>query len=245
MTARTGQPKTGGRKKRSIDKAERQLISDGMAADLLGVYQALGGRKWLLEFAKANPKEFIAQGLSRLLPPHQKEADDGDGRNVQNNYFNNLTPLEAAQRVAFALSVGARELDKQAVTIEHQPAPAPVAKPVAKEPAPDEATVTFDPKAWVPPTDAPDMPDPGERDDPLFASRRERDRQHWAEEVHLTPAERADRSLVRELQESDITNYRGSAAEHSGGCVSRPDRKLSAGEKCRVISSRRNRNDLL
>jgi len=243
MTARTGQPKTGGRRKGSIDKAERQLISDGMAADLLAVYKKLGGVKWLLEFARANPKEFISQGLSRLLPPHQKAPEeDCDGRNVQNNYFNNLTPLEAAQRVAFALSLGAVALEKQAVPIEHQP--------VTVEPVTAPDTLTFDPSAWVPPTDAPDMPAPEPVDDfQRHMGRgydRDREREQWARDIHLTPEERAAKALCRETVESDITNYRGSASEQPGGSVPRPpERKLSAGERCRVIMSRRSRNDLL
>ncbi|MEZ1837567.1 hypothetical protein QVM62_06860 [Pseudomonas putida] len=244
--ARGRQPGLGkvpgsGRKKGTLDKGERQLISDGMAADLLAVYKKLGGVKWLLTFAQNNPVEFLRQGLSRLLPAPQKGDDDtGAVNNTQNNYYGNLTPLEAAQRVAFALSVGARELEKQPpVTIEHQPASD---EPVAVEPV-------FNPKAWVPPTDAPDMPDPGpvdhyQRDmgrDPA----REREREQWAREVHLTPEERAAKALCRETIESDITNYRGSASEQPGGSVPRPPaRELSPGERRRAVMSKRGR-DLL
>ena len=230
-----GCAKTGGRVAgKSLDKGERIKITSAMAGSIMAVFERLGGEDFLYRWAKENQTAYVTNCLARLMPPMPKEGDDtGAVNNTQNNYYGNLTPLEAAQRVAFALSVGARELDKQAVTIEHAP------EPVSDEPV-------FDPKAWVPPTDAPDMPDPGQRDDPLFASKRERDREHWAEEVHLTPEERADRALVRETQEADITNYRGSASEQPGGSVPRPpDRKLSAGERCRVISSRRNRNDLL
>ncbi|MCO8261751.1 hypothetical protein NC656_09340 [Pseudomonas asiatica] len=228
MTARTGQPKTGGRKKGTLDKGERQIISDGLAGDLLAVYKKLGGVKWLLEFAKNNPAEFIRQGLSRLLPAPQKEGDDtGGNHNTQNNYYN-MTPLEAAQRVAFALSVGARELEKQTpVTIEHAPE-------VAVEPA------------WLPPAQPEPEPelDDFQRDMGRCASR-EREREQWAREVHLTPEERADKALVRETTESDISHYRGSSAEQPGGSVPRPPpRELSAGERRRAVMSRRGR-DLL
>lgn len=240
MTARTGQPKTGGRRKGSIDKAERQLISDGMAADLLAVYKALGGRKWLIEFAKNNPAEFIRQGLSRLLPAPQKESDDtgGGNHNTQNNFYG-LSPLEAARRVAYALNAGLHAQKQQA--LERDPALIEVTghEPVADEPA-------FDPKMWVPPTDAPDMPPPDDRPYHPFEAAREREREQWASEVHLTPEERAAKALCRETVEADITNYRGSASEQPGGSVPRPpERKLSAGERCRVIMSRRSRNDLL
>lgn len=234
MTARTGQPKTGGRRKGSLDKGERQLISDGLAGDLLAVYKKLGGVKWLLEFAKANPAEFIRQGLSRLLPAPQKEDPDAVNNNTQNNYYN-LSPLEAAKRVAFALNAGIHSQCEQ-----REPA---LIEVTGREPVTDEPT--FDPKAWVPPTDDLDMPDPGERDDFQCYMARDREREQWAQEVHLTPEERAAKALCRETVESDISNYRGSAAEQPGGSVPRPPaRELSPGERRRAVVSRRGR-DLL
>ncbi|MFJ3367619.1 hypothetical protein [Pseudomonas sp. NPDC086251] len=107
----------------------------------MSVYLKLGGVKWLLQFAKDNPAEFLRQGLSRLLPAPQRDDPDF----VQNNQFNfdSLSTLESARRVAFALNAGLiaqREL-------------APVAEVVPEVEAQN-------PNAWRPPTDAPDMPPP-------------------------------------------------------------------------------------
>lgn len=101
MTARIGSAKTGGRRKGSLDKGARAIVTSEMANDLLLVYQKLGGVRWLLKFAEDNPAEFLRQGLSRLFPAPQK--DDADV--VQNNFnISNLTERDAAVRVAFALS---------------------------------------------------------------------------------------------------------------------------------------------
>lgn len=141
MTARIGAPKTGGRRRGSLDKGERQLVTAEMAGDLLAVYKKLGGVKWLLKFAQDNPKEFLQQGLSRLMPAPQK--DDADF--VQNNQINigDMSDIQIAARVAFALSKG----------IHAQQEAAPVAERV---PTPEPQYV--DPnKLWAPPSDAPDM----------------------------------------------------------------------------------------
>gem|GEM_PF-3428923 len=229
MTARTGQPKTGGRKKGTLDKGERQIISDGLAGDLLAVYKKLGGVKWLLEFAKNNPAEFIRQGLSRLLPAPQKEGDDtGGNHNTQNNYYN-LTPLEAAQRVAFALSVGARELEKQAPVIEAERVTASRAPDPEPEISPQEAC------RWGPP----DQPNPS----PDLEL--DRARQHWIDELPLTDEQRAEKALVRETVERDITNYRGGSSAEQYDAPRRPSAdRPTPGDRRRAIMSRRSR-DLL
>lgn len=120
MTARLGAPKTGGRRRGSLDKGERQLVTAEMAADILTVYKKLGGVKWLLATAKEQPVAFIQQCLSRLLPAPQKDDPD-----VQINQQFNLdqNPVEAARRIAFVLasachddpSVAVRDITLEAV----------------------------------------------------------------------------------------------------------------------------------
>jgi hypothetical protein len=223
-------PGSGRVKGKSLDRSERQLVTSQMAGDIMAVYEAMGGVDWLLAFAQANPKEFIQQGLSRLFPAAQKEGDDtgGGNHNTQNNYYN-LTPLEAAQRVAFALSVGARELEKQAVTIEHWPVSD---DPVTVEPeimSPQEAC------RWV----APDQPNPSPdlELDPA--------RQRWAQEVHLTDEQRATNALIRQTTEGSIETYRGGSSAEQFDAPRRPSASQpSAGERRRAVMSRRGR-DLL
>lgn len=234
-----GSPKVPGSGRvagKSLDKGERIKITSAMAGSILAVFERLGGEDFLYRWAKENQTAYVTNCLARLMPPMPKEGDDtGAVNNTQNNYYGNMTPLEAAQRVAFALSVGARELEKQApVTIEHAP------EPVTVEPV-------FDPKAWVPPTDAPDMPAPDQMDDFQRDKARDLDRarEQWAREAYLTPEERAANQLVRETVEGDIAHYRGSPAEQPGGSVPRPPaRELSPGERRRAVMSRRGR-DLL
>ncbi|MDM9552987.1 hypothetical protein V0R52_12645 [Pseudomonas asiatica] len=228
-------PGSGRVKGKSLDRGERQLVTSQMAGDIMAVYEAMGGVDWLLKFAQANPKEFIQQGLSRLFPAAQKEGDDtgGGNHNTQNNYY--MTPLEAAQRVAFALSVGARELEKQAVTIEHRPASD---DPVTVEPemSPQEAC------RWV----APDQPNPSpHQDDFQRDMARDAARQRWIDELPLTDEQRADAAVVRETVERDITNYRGGSSAEQYDAPRRPSAdRPTPGDRRRAVMSRRGR-DLL
>ncbi|WP_448145378.1 hypothetical protein [Pseudomonas silesiensis] len=148
MTARIGAPKTGGRKRGSIDREARKLLTDKMSADLMWCYGKLGGRTWLLEFAKAQPAEFIRQGLSRLWPAPQKDDPDV----VQNNQFNfdTTNTLEVARRVAFALNAGIYAQQDQ---LEQQREPIEV------------TPQSINPNQWTPPSDLPDMPPPEPVDD--------------------------------------------------------------------------------
>lgn len=109
-------PPGSGRRKGSLDKGDRKLLTDKMAADLMYCYAKLGGRSWLLEYARDNPGEFIRQGLSRLFPAPQRDDPD-----VQFNQVNigELSPFEAARRVAFTLAAGLDSVQ--------EPAPAPLA----------------------------------------------------------------------------------------------------------------------
>lgn len=223
MTARIGGPKTGGRRKGSLDKNARQLVTADMAADLLTVYKKLGGVKWLLKFAEDNPAEFLRQGLSRLFPAQQKDADDAGTTN--NTQVNVVTDFEAARRIAFALAAGVGGDPSLAPVIDVTPTVEPTTPQPAPEPVPYLA-----PKA-------PDMPEPVEALDPA--------RKRWIEELPLTPEQRADNALIRDTIECDITNYHGSAAEQPDASVLRPTpRQPSAGERRRAVMNRR-RNDLL
>lgn len=228
-----GCAKTGGRVAgKSLDKGERIKITSAMAGSILAVFERLGGEDFLYRWAKENQTAYVTNCLARLMPPMPKEGDDtGAVNNTQNNYYGNMTPLEAAQRVAFALSVGARELEKQTpVTIEHAP------EPVTVEPV-------FDPKAWIPPIDAPDMPEPVtdfQRD-----MGRDAERQRWIDELPLTDEQRAAKALVRETVESDISHYRGGSSAEQFDAPRRPSASQpSAGDRRRAVMSRRGR-DLL
>lgn len=225
-----GSPKTGGRVKgKSLDKGERQLVTSRMAGDIMAVYEAMGGVDWLLTFAQANPKEFIQQGLSRLFPAAQRDDADFVQQNNQFN-FNQFDTLEAARRVAFALNAGIHAQCEQA----REPA---LIEVTGRAPAPEPA--------WVPLAEsAPEPLDDFQRDMGRGYDR-DREREQWAQDIHLTPEQRAAKALVRETVEADISTYVGSAAEQPGGSVPRPPpRELSAGERRRAVMSRRGR-DLL
>lgn len=91
-----------GRRRGSIDRAERKLLTDRLASDIWGVYRKLG-KDWLLQLAQDRPDLFLNQCLSRLMPPPEKSEPD-----VVNNTLINLNgnPVEVARRVAFALAAG-------------------------------------------------------------------------------------------------------------------------------------------
>jgi hypothetical protein len=168
----------------------------------------------LLEFAKNNPGEFIRSGLSRLWPAPQKDDPDF----VQNNQFNvnNLSEMESARRVAFALAKAAHQLEQeQQVVAEVSP----------QEPYPDVPS-------WRPPDDAPLLqPEPIDN----------LDRERWVAELPLTPEERADQKLVRETRETTLENYRGGSPAEQGGTVrhSSPDRDPRGEQRARMLARRR------
>ncbi|WP_448177024.1 hypothetical protein [Pseudomonas putida] len=223
MTARIGAPKTGGRRKGSLDKNARQLITGEMANDLLVVYRKLGGVKWLLEFAKNNPVEFMRQGLSRLLPAAPK--DDFDIQ-INQQFNSNMSDFEAAQRIAFALSKAVHGQEGQPPAIEAvrvtsaRAAPEPVEQP---EMSPQAAC------RWG----APDQPNPSPEPEGL-----DQDRQRWAQEIHLTSEERADNALTRETRECSLETYHGSSAEQFDAPARPSSRQPSPGERCRALSRR-------
>lgn len=98
----TGLPKTGGRKKGSLDRQARTLITEELAGDILATYRQLGGQTFLLEWAQANKTEFVRQCLTRLMPAPPKDEPD----TVNNTLINvgTLDDMAIARRIAFALS---------------------------------------------------------------------------------------------------------------------------------------------
>lgn len=145
MTGRTpGSLKTpgSGRKKGSLDLVERRLVTSEIANDILGCYLAMGGPKFLLEWAQQNKTEFVRQCLARLMPAFQK--DDPDTQiNIQNNYNQGgLTDFQVAQRIAFALRKGIEPVEAEPVKYDSAPSPqescrfAEPAKPLFEDKSP-------------------------------------------------------------------------------------------------------------
>ena len=128
-----------GRKKGSLSKGERQVISEKLAFDVIKTYKRLGP-DWLFELAKTRPDLFLSQCLTRMLPPAFKEDPD-----VQFNQQVNigLSEFEAARRVAFALSKAVYEspaIEAEVTPQEAYPAPrwqAPDIVPPLPQPEPD------------------------------------------------------------------------------------------------------------
>lgn len=205
MTTRLG-GKTGGRRRGSLDKGERMVVTSEMAADLLTVYKKLGGAKWLLEFAKENPGEFIRSGLSRLWPAPAK--DDPDVQvNQQFNFDSN--PVEAARRVAFMLASGADQLGIDITPVQTYQLPPMTPQAACHIP---EAIPLVQP---LPVEDA--------------------DKDLWIEEIGLSPEARRDAQLVRSTKTGNIESYAGSGAEQGLGSAphqqqQQPSGRLSVNE---------------
>jgi hypothetical protein len=191
----TTRPKTGGRKRGSIDREARKVLTDRMAGDLMTVYGRLGGVDWLLEFAKANPAEFIKSGISRLWPAPQKD-DEPSGTYNQFN-FNQNDAFEAARRVAFLLS-SATHTDPSIVA-EQDITPVVPEQPVKSN--------------WHPAPEPGPLLRPEPIDNPAQAE--------WAASLPLSPQERADQKLIRETREVSIANYTGSSVEQGLGPAQR------------------------
>ncbi|WP_420170647.1 hypothetical protein ACN99C_11680 [Pseudomonas alloputida] len=195
-----------------------------MAGDIMAVYESLGGIEWLLKFAKANPKEFIQQGLSRLFPAPQRGDDPDVQVNTQVN-IGNMSDFEAAQRIAFALAKAAYEQEQATPTIEAVRVTASRATP---EPEP-EMMSPQEACRWG----APDQPNPSPELelDPA--------RKRWIEELPLTPEQRADNALIRETVECSLETYRGGSSAEQFDAPRRPSsRRPSPGERCRALSRR-------
>jgi len=101
--------KVGGRQRGSLDKGARTLVTAQMAADILDVYNLLGGPAFLYRWARDNPSAFVNGPLARLMPSAPKPDDEAPPAPLN---FNNLSDFEAARRVAFLLAAGAHAQQK-------------------------------------------------------------------------------------------------------------------------------------
>jgi hypothetical protein len=100
-----GCAKTGGRTVGSLDRQARTLVTSEVAGDILEVYRRLGGVDFLERWSRDNETAFINSCLSRLMPPAPKDDPDAVTNNTQIN-IHNMTDIEVAMRVAFALNKG-------------------------------------------------------------------------------------------------------------------------------------------
>lgn len=118
MGVRPGTPKSpnSGRKRGSLDREARQLLSGKMAAAIWKTYRELGDG-WLTQLARDKPELFCSVFLQRLLPPALKDPAD-DAPLVGITFSGD--PIDSARRVAFLLAKGANELG-QDPTVERQP----------------------------------------------------------------------------------------------------------------------------
>lgn len=143
-TGQLARQKQGGRQAGSRNKRE---VSEQFLNDLVWCYSKLGGRDWLLEYARTNPADFLRQGLSRLFPTPYTEPPDVPPPAPSNIYLNDPNALRgAALQIAFALRQGV-ELMEPERTIEHEPvtaAPPPEPDPPAPPPYQPEAAAPIE-----------------------------------------------------------------------------------------------------
>lgn len=126
-----GLPKVpgSGRKRGSLDKSQRLLLTDCMAADIWRTYKRLGP-DWLFTIAKERPDLFINQCLSRLLPPALK-SDEPDIQ-INQQFHSGMSELESARRVAFALAKAIYP-DPSLAPVDVTPLREPVAEVVPRQ----------------------------------------------------------------------------------------------------------------
>lgn len=133
--------KSGGRQRGS-----RNRVTESMRRDILGVYRSLGGRKFLLKWARENESEFVKQCLNRVMPPAPRPEPDDD-----QHLLPEMNTFEAARRLAFLLAKADQETQTQNEklvatshrVVEEPPSPDPnklleQAFPQAEEPAIEE-----------------------------------------------------------------------------------------------------------
>lgn len=102
-----------GRRKGSIDKAKRELLSAKMAGEIWATFKRLGP-DWLFQLAKDRPDLFVGHFLVRLLPPALKDTE-GDGPLVNLNFHGD--DVELARRVAFSLAKAAHVMGQDAEVV--------------------------------------------------------------------------------------------------------------------------------
>ena len=123
-------------------KGSKNRLTDAMRRDIMSCYRGLGGRKWLLQWARENETEFVKQALSRLMPPAAKPDEEADQRPI-----GDVPPIEIARRLAFVLTAGAHTQEQRAapkvieaerVTPAPPPEPERVEQPEPADPEPEE-----------------------------------------------------------------------------------------------------------
>ncbi|ABE43257.1 hypothetical protein [Polaromonas sp. JS666] len=121
--------KTGGRQ-----VGTPNAVTERVKGDLLAVYKALGGRRWLLAYARAHEDEFCKH-LMRLVPPPRSETEEAES-----------TPFEphdlraVAMRISYVLAIARQQAGSAAPVdiIEAAPAQAPEPEPASELPPLDE-----------------------------------------------------------------------------------------------------------
>lgn len=111
--------KTGGRKPGS-----KNVVGERVRLDVLAAYRSLGGVVFLKKWAKEHPDEFVEKCLLRLLPPAQPLREEIPVATAE--MVDQLSIVEAARRVAFALAKGAhavQELEMAPKIIDTVPEP--------------------------------------------------------------------------------------------------------------------------
>lgn len=192
--------KTGGRQ-----AGTKNRTTERMRLDIMATYRKLGGRAWLLKFAKENSVEFVAKCLARVMPPMPREETTEGEPLTPPSFF--LPEVETARRIAFVLS-GAAHADG-GNTIEGE---APFRLPPTEYPQPE-------PAVEIPPYAAPSA------SGPTYPPR----------ELAATPAQRQfarDVTVCEETHTADISSYRGSNAEQAKGMrFEKREAPLSAAER--------------
>lgn len=136
-TGNLARPKQGGRQAGSKNKKQ---VSEEMLEGILQTFQALGGVRWLTDWAKKNETDFVKIALARLFPTPYQEPTDAPPVSI--NILNERDPnylRQAALQIAFALETGVRgdpglTIEAEPVTPDPPPAPPPPYQPEASAP---------------------------------------------------------------------------------------------------------------
>ncbi|WP_024301979.1 hypothetical protein [Pseudogulbenkiania sp. MAI-1] len=142
MAAPPGRP-PGGTKPPGSGRKPGQKNSNVTAklkADLWATYVKLGQRKYLLEFAKSAPEDFMRH-LMKLIPAPAPEINVGVGVSVPNGTLTGPELRDAAARIAFTLAKAANEagIDAAPPTRTIGAVPEPVAEVIDQLPPSTES----------------------------------------------------------------------------------------------------------
>lgn len=130
---------TIGRKSGGRAPGVKNRVSDAMRRDILSVYKSLGGRRWLLAWARDNSTEYVKQALSRVMPPMPRPAQDEaeEAPEFGMSLDNHDQQRALALRIAFILARHEASADRPVHIIEAAPVQAP--EPAPELPPLDEA----------------------------------------------------------------------------------------------------------